>query len=170
MSQVVVLNASYEPLNVVTIHRAVVYLVKERADVVAAVPGRIYRAASGEEFPVPAVVRLRKMIKVPYFYKELPFSREALFARDSLRCGYCDRQLRKSEATIDHVLPKSRGGRLEFRNTVTACSTCNGRKRDRLPEEAGMKLLFDPKPVFRRDRLLIAIAETGADLAELGFT
>ena len=70
---------------------------------------------------------------------------------------------------LGHEARSRGGGRLEFRNTVTACSTCNGRKRDRLPEEAGMKLLFQPKPVFRRDRLLIAIAETGADLAELGF-
>ncbi len=168
MSHVVVLNASYEPLGVVTIRRAVIYVLKERAEIVESVPGRVYRAASGDEFPVPLIVRFKTMIKVPYLYREQTWTRRGLFARDNYTCGYCSRVCAADDATVDHIVPRSQGGEYTGLNTVTACIRCNGKKANRTPTQAHMPLKYQPRAVFQRERLLIAIANTGADLASLG--
>lgn len=168
MSQVVVLNASYEPLGVVTVRRAVVYLLKERAEIVAAVPGAVVRSTTGGEFPVPSVVRFKTMVKSPFLYRELPWTREAMFQRDGFRCAYCLKTCSGGDLTADHLLPKSRGGKLSWLNSVTACKACNNRKANRTPTEARMPLRYQPRVVMQRERLLLAIASTGADLSSLG--
>lgn len=166
MTAVVVLNASFEPLGVVPLRRAMVYLVRERAVIVEAVPGATYRAAEAE-FPVPRVVQFREMVRVPYRYGAQPWSRRGVLERDGHRCAFC----LKRASTVDHLMPKSRlpkGAADTWRNTVAACTSCNGRKADKTPDEARMPLRFQPREVTTRDTLLIALAQTGADLGALG--
>lgn len=160
---VVVLNASFEPLGIVPVARAVTFLMRERATLVDAIPGRTIRSATAE-MPFPRVVQFREMIRVPYRYGVQPWTRQGLLQRDNHECAYCGRRA----STVDHVLPKSRGGADGWMSTVAACSRCNGIKADRTPEEAGMPLRYQPRIVTSRDSLVVAIAETGADLAMLG--
>ena len=162
---VVVLNATFEPLGIVPLHRALVFLIRERAVIVDAVPGRTVRSAHAE-FPMPRVVQFREMVRVPYRYGIVPWSRQALLRRDNHECAYCGRHA----STVDHVFPRSRGGRDEWMNTVAACSRCNGIKADRTPEEADMMLRFQPRIVTSRDTLVLAIGALGADLALLGLS
>ena len=167
---VVVLNASFEPLGIVPVARAVTFLMRERATLVDAIPGRVIRSADAE-MPFPRVVQFREMIRVPYRYGVQPWTRQGLLQRDNYECAYCATGRRAS--TVDHIMPRSRvlraGGNPDtWTNTVAACSRCNGIKADRTPEEAGMPLRFQPRIVTTRDSLVVAIAETGADLAMLG--
>ena len=93
---------------------------------------------------IPTVLRLRYYVNVPR--RNPPaWTRRGLLARDHYTCEYCGKQCSAREATVDHVLPVSRGGRSSWGNTVTACFRCNQRKADRTPHEAGMKLLIEPK-------------------------
>lgn len=165
---VVVLNASFEPLGIVPVARAVTFLMRERAVLVDAIPGRVIRSAEAE-FPFPRVVQFREMIRVPYRYGAEPWTRRGLLQRDNFECAYCGRHAN----TVDHVLPRSRviraGGNPDtWMNTVAACGRCNNVKADRTPEEAGMPLRFQPREVTSRDTLVVAIAATGADVAALG--
>ncbi len=123
---VVVLNASMEPLGIVPLHRALIFLIRERATIVDAVPGRIVRSAEAE-FPMPRVVQFREKVRVPYRYGTVPWSRAGLLRRDDHECAYCGRHA----TTVDHVMPRSRGGQDEWLNTVAACNRCNNVKADR---------------------------------------
>ncbi|MFE6967221.1 HNH endonuclease [Agromyces sp. NPDC057679] len=167
MTAVVVLNASFEPLAVVPLHRALTFLVRERAVIVEAVPGASYRSATGE-IPIPRVVQFREMVRVPYRWGVQPWSRRGVLERDGRICAYCGRG---GASTIDHIMPKSRCTRNpnQWMNTVASCKACNNLKADRTPLEAGMPLRYQPRIVTTRDSMLIAMAETGADLAALGF-
>jgi hypothetical protein len=166
--RVVVLNASYQVLAVVSVRRALIYLLKERAELVDAVPGLVFRSTGGAEFPVPRAVRFKTMVKTPFLYRDVAWTREAMFARDNYRCCYCGKTCSHKEATADHVIPKSRNGRLDWKNAVTACRVCNGRKADKTPEEARMPMLYQPRPVREAERLLLAVASTGVDMVALG--
>ncbi|RME49013.1 MAG: HNH endonuclease [Chloroflexi bacterium] len=141
MNSVLVLNATYEPLNVVSVRRAVVLLLKEKAELVEAAEARL--RAEHIEFPVPLVIRLVTYVRVPRRFN-LPVSRRTVLSRDDYTCQYCGAQPGKSELTIDHVLPRSRGGDHSWENVVTACGPCNRRKGNRTPAEAGMRLLRKP--------------------------
>lgn len=164
MSGVVVLNATHEPLGVVPLRRAMLYLATERAVIVQARgDGEVWRSAD-REIPVPVVVRFVRYIRVPYRWRTAPWSRRGVLERDNHRCAFCGGRA----STIDHVLPQSRGGGNTWLNTVAACSPCNGRKANRTPEEARMPLRFRPVEVTERDSLIVAIAATGADLVDLG--
>lgn len=162
-ASVVVLNASMEPLGVVPLSRAITFLIRERATIVEAVPGQTIRSGQGE-MPVPLVVAFRELVRVPYRWAPAPWSRRGVLLRDNHTCAFCGRR----GSTIDHVLPQSRGGGNTWLNTITACSPCNGRKANRTPEEAGMPLRYPPREVTLRDTLVVAIAQTGADLEALG--
>lgn len=137
MSQVLVLNATYEPLNVVSVRRAVVLLLKEKAEIVEAAGAwlRSERAA----IPLPLVIRLVYYVRIPRHFS-LPLSRRTVLARDHYTCQYCGAQPGKAELTIDHVLPRSRGGETRWENIVTACGPCNRRKGNKTPEEAGLSV------------------------------
>ena len=161
---VAVLNASYEPLGIVTRHRAMVFLMMERAVVVEAVDGQGVQTAGGLTLQLPRVIAFREMVRSPSVYRPMPWSRRALLERDQHRCAYC----LERGSTVDHVLPRSRGGGNTWLNTVAACSPCNSRKDDRTPEEAGMQLLFQPREVTLRETLVLSIARLGADLEALG--
>ena len=141
MSNVLVLNATYEPLNVVSVRRAIVLLLKEKAEIIEAAEARL--RAERIEFPVPLVMRLITYVRVPRRF-DIPVSRRTVLSRDNFTCQYCGVQTGKEDLTIDHVLPRSRGGGHSWDNVVTACGPCNRRKGNRTPEEAGMPLLRQP--------------------------
>jgi 5-methylcytosine-specific restriction endonuclease McrA len=129
-----VLNASYEPLSIVSSRRAVCLLLDEKAELIEA-DGEVMHSVS-IEVPVPVVVRLRYMVKGPR-RTVATVSRRAVFARDEYQCQYCGSRA----DSIDHVIPRSRGGLHAWENLAAACRPCNTRKRDRTPDEAGMRLL-----------------------------
>jgi len=139
---VLVLNASYEALCVVTWQRAMCLVVAERADLVEAREGEAIHSAGGLEFPFPSVVRLRHMVRATRS-RAAPLSRHGIRARDGGRCQVEDCERRGS--TIDHVVPRSRGGDFSWSNCVLMCRSCNQRKADRLLSETGMKLRREPK-------------------------
>lgn len=141
MHQVLVLNASYEPLNVCSVRRAHVLVFKGKAEVVESLE-RPLRSAAGS-FAWPHVIRLLSYVRVPRAVKRR-ISRRVLFARDGWRCVYCGTSA--SRLTLDHVVPRSRGGDSVWENVVTACSPCNLRKGDRLLHEVSMALPHPPRP------------------------
>lgn len=136
---VLLLNASFEPLRVIALRRAIGLLVAGKAEVIEAGDGEI-RSATWS-VPVPAVVRLRYMVKVP-FRASVPLSRRAVLTRDRRRCQF--NQCGRAATTVDHVVPRSRGGRHEWTNVVGACAPCNARKGDRLLSELGWALRSAP--------------------------
>src|SRR5512132_3451616 len=141
MQQVLVLNASYEPLNVTTVRRAHVLVFKGKAEVIEELQQQLHSAT--DTYPWPHVIRLVAYVRVPRAVQR-KISRRALFARDGWRCAYCGTTA--GRLTLDHVVPRSRGGESVWENVVTACAPCNHKKGNRLLEEAAMELLHLPKP------------------------
>ena len=140
MQQVLVLNASYEPLNVTTVRRAHVLVFKGKAEVIEELERPLHSATS--TFPWPHVIRLVQYVRVPRAIQR-KISRRALFARDGWRCAYCGSS--SGRLTLDHVVPRSRGGESVWENVVTACAACNHKKGNRLLEESGLHLLTPPR-------------------------
>src|SRR4029453_8804481 len=140
MQQVLVLNASYEPLNVCSVRRAHVLVFKGKAEVLEDLP-RPLRSA-GDTFRGPHVIRLVQYVRVPRAVKR-KISRRALFARDGWRCQYCGST---GKLTLDHGTPRSGGGASVWENVVTSCAPCNLRKGNRLLDEVQMPLISPPRP------------------------
>ena len=163
MSKVIVLNASYEPLGVVPLHRAMMYIFKERAEIIKVHDGEFLKSASGEAYPKPVAVRFTKMVKVPYLNHEMQWSRRKMLQRDNFSCAYCG----KHASTVDHILPQSRGGKNTWMNTVAACMRCNNRKADKTPQEAGMAMLLQPRVVYRQEAIVASMTEMGYDFDSL---
>lgn len=138
MRTTLVLNASFEPLSTVSLNRAVVLVLQDKAVVEQSHPALRVRAAA-VELPVPRVIRLCRYVRVP-FRRQAPWSRRGVLVRDQHRCAYCGRRA----TTVDHVVPRSRGGADSWMNTVASCAEDNHRKADRTPEQAGMPLLHQP--------------------------
>lgn len=144
--RVLVLNATYEPLSVVSMHRAVNMLLADRAEMIEASDEKIHSLHL--TIDAPLVIRLRYYVRIPRNLP-MPLSRRAILTRDNHTCQYCGRQPGREELTIDHVLPRSRGGRTDWENVVTACGECNRRKANKTPDEAHMPLLSQPiRPRF----------------------
>src|SRR3954454_1863125 len=137
MSRALVLNASYEPLCVVASRRAVVLVLGEKAETIAETG--IVLHSEHLSLTVPSVVRLRQFVSVP-FRRRVAVSRRAVMARDGGLCQYCGTRA----DSIDHVVPRSRGGTHTWENVVAACRPCNVRKRDRLLHETTMRLRRHP--------------------------
>ncbi|MFS8781621.1 HNH endonuclease [Synechococcus sp. W55.1] len=136
MGKVLVLNASYEPLNITSWRRAVVLLLKGKAEQIEH-NGRVVYG----NIPLPTVIRLRHYVHVPH--KEIPLTRRNVLYRDGHRCQYCG--CFGEDLTLDHVIPRSRGGGDTWENVVSACVRCNVKKGNRTPREAGMPLLRQPR-------------------------
>ncbi len=141
MQQVLVLNASYEPLNVCSVRRAHVLVWKGKAEVLEKLEQPLRSASS--TYPWPHVIRLVVYVRVPRGVQR-KISRRALFARDGWRCVYCGTA--SGRLTLDHVVPRSRGGDSVWENVVTSCAPCNLRKGNRLPHEVQMELSAQPRP------------------------
>ncbi len=137
---VLVLNATYEPLNVCSVRRACVLLLKDKAEIVE-ILDRPMRSST-RSYPRPTVIRLVSYVRVPRYHAR-KITRRAVFARDGFRCQYCGTSGR---LTVDHVVPRSKGGGSSWDNIVTSCAPCNLRKADRLPHEAGMVPEDAPAP------------------------
>lgn len=161
-NKVIVLNASFEVMAVVPIHRALLYIYKEKAEIVKAREGETIRTSSGE-VAIPLVVRWNKMVKLPYANHPLQFSRRKVLERDNWECCYCG----KRASTIDHVQPRSKGGGLSFMNCVASCQPCNSKKGNKTPQEAGMPMRYQPRIVYKRESIVAAVAATGFDLDSL---
>lgn len=130
--QVLVLNATYEPINVCSMQRAVVLVLKEKAEVLEGAARRLRTCESS--LTLPLVIRLSYYVRVPR-HESRKITRRAIFARDGYLCQYCGSGAR---LTMDHVVPRSRGGGSSWENVVTSCAPCNHRKGDRLPAEVQM--------------------------------
>ncbi len=135
---VLVLNYSYAPLNICQVRRAVVLVHRGKAEMLENGSGFIHSAS--DVFPVPSVIRLAYMIKRPHPQRKL--TRFEVFNRDQYMCQYCGKETR--QLTLDHVVPRYRGGEHSWENIVSACASCNRRKAGRTPREAGMKLIRPP--------------------------
>jgi 5-methylcytosine-specific restriction endonuclease McrA len=152
MGRALVLNASYEPLCVVPARRAVVLVLSDKADVIHDT-GVAYHSEH-LSVPVPSVVRLRYYVRVPY-QRATALSRRAVFHRDGGLCQYCG----MSADSIDHVVPRSRGGSHEWDNVVAACRRCNASKGDRLLSETAMSLRSRPTQPREASWIIVAVAE-----------
>ncbi len=137
-SSVLVLNQNYEPLNVCNARRAFVLVDRGKAEVLEHGEGQL-RSAS-DAFPLPSVIRLANLIKRPF--PQMRLSRREVFIRDNYTCQYCGKRSR--DLTLDHVIPRHRGGAHSWENLVSACKGCNHRKAGRTPHEAKMRLLREP--------------------------
>src|SRR5215510_10988765 len=140
--KVLLLNASYEPLSLVTAPKALA-LVWRRVAETLEIDGGVRIHSPRFVFDAPSVVRLTHYIDVRSRRNRVT-NRHRIFARDHYRCQYCGRRGTAFDLTLDHILPKSRGGRTIAENLVTACQVCNNRQADRTPEEARMPLLTKP--------------------------
>ncbi len=147
-----VLNATYEPLCVVSSRRALVLVLGDKAELVHGT-GRQYRSERAC-FPEPSVVRLSQYVRIPRQTK-VAISRRSVFARDGHRCQYCG----SPAENIDHVVPRSRGGAHSWDNVVACCRRCNAAKEDYLPDEAGFVLREQPRAPRSRVWLLAASGE-----------
>ena len=140
------LNASFEPLTILPLRRALRLVIDRKAEILEVDRARVFRSAT-TELPCPVVIRLVSYVHVPRKFRR-QVTNTFLFARDGYRCQYCGRhrgELRgRAFLTRDHVVPISRGGANDWGNVVAACSPCNNRKGGRLPEEAGMMLRTAP--------------------------
>ena len=154
MGRSLVLNASHQPLAVVSARRAVVLVLKEKAEVL--VPnGQVFRSEH-VELDAPSVLRLRHFVRVPY-RATAPLTRRAVFARDQWRCQYCG----SAAENLDHVIPKSKGGSHTWENVVAACRRCNSRKENRSLEDAGLRLARPPVAPSDGFRLSLGRLEPG---------
>jgi len=136
---VLVLNQTYEPLNICRVRRAVVLIYENKAEMLENGSGFIHSV--NYKFPVPSVIRLSAMIKRPH-RSVRKMTRLEIFKRDQYTCQYCGKVTRN--LTLDHVIPRYRGGQHTWENVVSACVPCNRRKAGRTPKEAGMKLVGQP--------------------------
>lgn len=142
MEGVLLLNATYEPLAVLSVRRAAKLLLRERVEPVA---GESFSLAGlSYVLPIPTVLRLKVYANVPK--RNAPaWTRRGVAARDRNLCAYCGKKCAAGDVTIDHVIPLAQGGRSTWGNTVVACFACNQRKADRTPHQAAMKLRIEPK-------------------------
>jgi len=142
LGRVLVLNASYEPINVCTVRRAAVLVLKQRAEVLEQSDWALH--AENLTMPRPVVIRLVTYVRIPRDAHSRKITRRAIFARDGWTCQYCGSE--RGTLTIDHVIPRSKGGSSSWDNIVTCCAPCNRRKGDRLPRQAGMHPRHAPRP------------------------
>jgi 5-methylcytosine-specific restriction endonuclease McrA len=137
--RVLLLNITFEPLTTVGMHRAVCLVLGEKADVLHSDVSGLELRSTSSRLAVPSVIRLRRYVRVPH-RSRVPLTRAALMRRDNYLCAYCG----SKADTIDHVIPRSRGGQHCWENCVASCTRCNHRKADHLIDELGWTLARDP--------------------------
>jgi 5-methylcytosine-specific restriction endonuclease McrA len=139
--RVLVLNASFEPINVCTVRRAAVLILKNRAEILEQGDWALH--AESVTLARPVVIRLLAYVRIPRDAHRRKITRRAVFARDRWTCQYCGHE--RGNLTVDHVVPRSKGGRSTWDNIVACCAPCNRRKGDRLPRQANMVPARKPK-------------------------
>ena len=141
--RVLVLNLDYSPLSVCTVQRAFLLVFLEKAELLNEAADAFIHSIS-QAYPMPAVIRLKKYINLPY--RGVVLNRNNIFKRDNFTCQYCGTT---KDLTLDHLIPKAKGGKSSWYNLVTACKRCNARKGDFTPEEVGMSIKRKPyKPSY----------------------
>ncbi|OFW61211.1 MAG: hypothetical protein A2133_10945 [Actinobacteria bacterium RBG_16_64_13] len=148
LRQVLVLNSTYEPVNVCSTRRALVLLLKGKAETVES--GNGLCRSERETLTIPAVIRLNHYVRLPRA-EGRRLSRRAVLARDGFRCQYCGST---RHLTLDHIIPRSRGGLTSWENVITSCAPCNVRKGACLPSEVGMSPSRKPRPPMPGDFVL----------------
>lgn len=142
MERVLVLNYDYTPVNVTNITKAIKLIVKEKAEVIK--EGTKILRSEKIEFKAPTIIRLLNYVKIKFF--KVVLTKRNIMIRDGFKCVYCSDP---NNLTIDHLIPKSKGGKNDWYNLVTCCDTCNKKKGDKTPDEAKMTLLRKPfKPNY----------------------
>lgn len=165
MEAVIVLNAGYEFMGLVSWQRAMLLLFNGKVEVVKE-SDRTVRTVS-RTFRIPAVIRLIKFIRQIY-RREVPFSRKNILIRDAHVCQYCGREFSSGDLTIDHIIPKVQGGANEWTNVVACCRSCNIRKGGLTPRQAGMHLVRQPfKPTIMEFINLYLRRRFGVGLSEI---
>jgi len=166
MTYCVLLNADYSFLNMVHWKRAVCLVAKGKVEVIRDTQ-KIVRSSGGAVFKIPAVMRLIKLIRTIY-RTGVAFCKKNVFVRDGFRCAYCGS--RNHRLTIDHIIPRSRGGRSTFENCVAACKPCNLKEGDRTPREANMFLKVQPHQPTVSEFLRLKLQRLGINevLRDLG--
>jgi len=139
--KVLLLNSTYQPIAFLNERRAIRLFFKNKVEVVSSWEDETLRWSNGE-IKLPSIIRLKYYVK--WIPKKSRFNRIGVFKRDKFICMYCGEQFKTSDLTIDHILPKSQGGHLSWHNCVCSCYSCNSKKGDRTPEQAGMRLLKQP--------------------------
>ena len=141
--KVLILNADFRAFSVCSVYKAFLLVYLEKAEVVKKAENSVLRTVN-RVYDMPSIIRLNQYVNIPY--KGVIMTRQNIFKRDGNKCVYCSSP---ESLTLDHVLPRSRGGGSNWNNLVTACKTCNSKKGDFLPEEIGMELPYKPfKPSF----------------------
>jgi 5-methylcytosine-specific restriction endonuclease McrA len=157
---VLVLNASYEPINVCAARRALVLVLKGVASAEEHAP--CYVHSTRQAIKLPSVIRLLEYRRIPHQSRAL--SRKNILLRDRYTCQYCGKTLPSAELTLDHVLPRSRAGDSSWENLVACCNPCNNRKGSRTPDEANMNLYKSPRPfTLHTNRHLMRMLAKGDD-------
>lgn len=141
MEHVLLLNITYEPLRIIDWKRAITMLCLGKVEVIEEYSRDIHSVSF--TIRLPSVVRLLRMVKRPK--TPVKFSRQNIYARDRYKCQYCGNRFSSEDLTYDHVIPKSRGGKTQWKNIVTCCIDCNRKKGGRIPSEASMRLIRKPK-------------------------
>jgi 5-methylcytosine-specific restriction endonuclease McrA len=158
--RVLILNQDYSALTVCSIQKAFLLVYLNKAELVADVQGQYLRSVNAI-YPKPSIIRLTSYAKLPY--RGVLLNRQNIFKRDGMKCQYCGAT---TDLTIDHVIPRSRGGTSTWDNLITACRTCNARKGDQTPEEADMPYAQKPfKPSF-----LLFLRDLSGDIDEQWYT
>jgi 5-methylcytosine-specific restriction endonuclease McrA len=143
MEQTLVLNATYEPLRIVSWQKAITLLFQGKVEVIAVYDREIRGVAV--RVKLPSVLRLLRHVRMKRPFADVPFSRANVYARDDHRCQYCGHRFAPAQLTFDHVIPVARAGHKGWDNIVTCCIPCNRKKGDRTPEEAGFQLIRKPR-------------------------
>ncbi len=165
METVIVLNAGYEFLGLVSWRRAMVMLISGKVEVVKE-SENVVRSVT-RSFKVPSIIRLIKFIRRIY-RREVPFSRKNILTRDGYICQYCGKEANSNELTIDHVIPKVQGGSNDWNNVVASCRSCNMSKGGLTPRQAGMRLVRKPfKPTITEFINLYLEKRFGVGLSDL---
>lgn len=168
MGQVIVLNLDYQYLNKISWKKAISLIYKGKVEVVKESAKVVKNFENTVKIAIPTVVRLLRLVRSIYRNK-VPFSKRTVLIRDEYRCQYCGTET-KRHLTLDHIVPKSRGGKTTFENCVGACSKCNSIKNNRTPSEAHMSLLKLPTEPTIMEFILIQMRNEGIMdlLRELG--
>lgn len=138
-----VLNSGYEPMQLISWQRALCLVLSSKAEIVAQY-GEVVRSVRAS-FPLPSVVRLVRYVRFIKRYGIVKCNRRNVFLRDRYQCQYCGVRCNQMTVTLDHIIPRSRGGQASWENLVTSCSICNRKKGDRTLDDCGMRLRSVPR-------------------------
>jgi len=148
MIKALLLDRNYMAISIVTWKRAMILMAREKAEIISK-SSKSVTSASGKKFIIPSILRLLIVVPFRAYSNRMKFNRKNVLIRDNYKCQYCDDDLSKKGGTIDHVVPRSKGGANDYLNCVACCKKCNNIKGNNIPSDMGMLLRKQPrKPSF----------------------